>query len=59
MKRVELVGGSVLASLAMVRSMKLVMLEEVELVVEGALAVLVEHIACAVLLVHEFTRSTR
>ena len=49
-------GGSVLVSLAMVHSIELVVLEEVELVVRVVLAVLVvliEHSACVALLVHE------
>ena len=48
--------GSVLVSLAMVHSLELVVLEEVELVVWvvlALLAVLVEHSACVALLVHE------
>ena len=56
MKKVELVGSSVLVSLAMVHSIDLVVLEEVELVVRvvlAVLAVLVEHSACVALLVRE------
>ena len=53
MRKVELVGGSMLVSLAMVHSIELVVLEEVELVVRvvlAVLAVLVEHSARAALL---------